>query len=254
MTGIFNDRYKVGLMLAVLSVLGFGTSLYFIYSLPEGLRLADGYQTEFTPVYIVIAITFLIGATSLFSALKYSKEIIVYRDKTTDKSLSNQQSDEASKSSISLDLIKTSLNTAKNEKDILVAGLQAICKQLDAGQGAIYAAIEEEGKRKVELKGGYALSIGESTIIRYEFGEGLIGQSAANGKTLYVDDVPEGYIKIVSGLGSASPKYLLIVPIKNQERIVGIMEIASFVNITEDQRKFAEQSANLIAEKISGKA
>lgn len=254
MTGIFNDRYKIGLILAVLAVLGFGISLYFIYSLPEGLRLADGYQPAFAPVYTVIGITFLIGGASLLSALKYSKEIIVFRDKSTDKSLSSQQSDQASKSSISLDLVKTSLNSSKNEKDILVNGLQAICKQLDAGQGAVYAAIEEEGKRKVELKGGYALSIGESTVIRYEFGEGLIGQSAANGKTLYVDDVPEGYIRIVSGLGSASPKYLLITPIKNQERIIGIMEIASFTNITEDQRKFAEQSANLIAEKISGKA
>ncbi len=254
MTGIINDRYKVGLILAVLTVLGFGTSLYFIYSLPEGLHLADGYQPEFTSVYIAISITFLIGAVSLLSALKYSKEVIVYRDKTLDKSFSDEQSGQAGKSTISLDLVKTSLNSAKNEKDILVAGLQAICKQLDAGQGAIYSAIEDDGKRKVELKGGYALSIGESTIIRYEFGEGLIGQSAANGKTLYVDDVPEGYIRIVSGLGSASPKYLLIIPIKSQDRILGIMEIASFTNVTEDQRKFAEESANLIAEKISGKA
>jgi hypothetical protein len=254
MTGIFNDRYKIGLILAVLAVLGFGTSLYFIYSLPEGLHIADGYQPAFGPVYITISITFLIGAASLLSALKYSKEVVVFRDKTADKSLSDQQSSQAGKSSISLDLVKTSLNSLKNEKDILLSGLQAVCKQLEAGQGAIYGAVEEDGKRKVELKGGYALSIGESTIIRYEFGEGLVGQSAANGKTLYVDDVPEGYIRIVSGLGSASPRYLLITPIKNQERVLGVMEIASFENITEDQRKFAEESANLIAEKISGKA
>jgi hypothetical protein len=254
MTGIINDRYKVGLILAVLAVLGFGASLYFIYSLPHGLRLADGYQPEFTPVYIVISITFLIGAAALLSALKYSKEVIVYRDKALDKSLADQQSGQAGKSTISLDLVKSSLAVAKNEKDILVTGLQAVCKQLDAGQGAIYAAIEEDGKRKVELKGGYALSIGESTIIKYEFGEGLVGQSASNAKTLYVDDVPDGYIRIVSGLGSASPKYLLITPIKNRERVLGIMEIASFENITEDERKFAEESASLIAEKISGKA
>jgi methyl-accepting chemotaxis protein len=59
--------------------------------------------------------------------------------------------------------------------------LQAICKQLEAGQGALYRIIEEGGKRTVELKLGYALSIGESTIIKYEVGEGLIGQSAASG-------------------------------------------------------------------------
>jgi hypothetical protein len=254
MTGIFSDRYKVGLILAILSILGFGTSFYFIYSLPYGLRLTDGYQSEFASVYVVISLTFLLGAIALLSALKYSKEIIVYRDKSTDKSLSDQQSRDSGNSSISLDLVKSSLNAVKNQKELLVNGLQAVCKQIDAGQGAIYEAIEADGKRTIELKGGYALSIGESTIIRYEFGEGLIGQSAANGKTLYVDDVPEGYIRIVSGLGSASPRFLLIVPIKNQERVLGIIEIASFTNVSEDQRKFVEESAQLIAEKISGKA
>ena len=145
------------------------------------------------------------------------------------------------------------MSAVQNEKDILVAGLHAICIPLEAGQGAIYMAVEEEGKRKMELKGGFALSLGESIIIRYEFGEGLIGQCAANGNTLYIDDVPDGYIRIVSGLGSASPKYLLIVPIKKQDRVLGIMEIASFTNVSEDQRKFVEESANIIAEKISGK-
>jgi len=254
MTGIFSDRYKVGLILAILSILGFGTSFYFIYTLPHDLRLADGYQSEFTPVYVVVSITFLVGAIALLSALKYSKEIIVYRDKTIDKSLSDQQAGEGGNSSISLDAVKNSLDAVKNQKELLVNGLQAICKQIDAGQGAIYEATEEDGKRKIELKGGYALSIGESTIIRYEFGEGLIGQSAANGKTLYVDDVPEGYIRIVSGLGSASPKFLLIVPIKTQERVLGVIEIASFTNLSEDQRKFVEASTHLIAEKISCKA
>ncbi len=79
----------------------------------------------------------------------------------------------------------------------------------------------------------------------------MIGQSAANGSTLYVDDVPEGYIKIVSGLGSASPKYLLIVPIGKDGQVFGVIEIASFTEITEDQRKFVEEAAQLIAEKIS---
>jgi methyl-accepting chemotaxis protein len=128
-----------------------------------------------------------------------------------------------------------------------------VCKQLDAGQGAIYIVKEEDGKRKVELKNGYALTIGESTVISYEFGEGLIGQSASSGRTLYVDDVPQGYIKIISGLGSASPKFLLIVPIK-KERVMGVIEIASFTNLTEDQRKFVEESAELIADKISKRA
>jgi methyl-accepting chemotaxis protein len=51
----------------------------------------------------------------------------------------------------------------------------------------------------------------------------------------------------------ASPKYLLIVPVKQDEKVIGVMEIASFTPVTEDQRKFVEESAQIVAEKISGK-
>ena len=124
---------------------------------------------------------------------------------------------------------------------------------MDAGQGAAYQVQQEKETRFVELKSGYALSINESTTTRYNFGEGLIGQAASNGQLLYLDEVPEGYIKIISGLGSASPRYLLIAPVKNKGTVLGILEIASFSPYNADQRKFVEQGAQLIADKLSTK-
>ncbi len=253
MISIFKNHYKVSLALAIFFILGMAVSLYVIYSLPSSLRLAHGYQGEFLNVYLMIAITFLLGALALVLALRFKQEVVIYRDRAIDASTTTQQETEQGKSTISLANLTSNLSQAKDQKDILDAGLNTVCKQLEAGQGAIYTTTEKDGKRTVELQGGYALNIGESTIISYEFGEGLIGQAAAGGQSLYVDDVPEGYIKIVSGLGSASPKYLLIVPIKEGEEVFGVMEIASFVPISEDQRKFTEESAQLIADKISAK-
>jgi methyl-accepting chemotaxis protein len=151
-----------------------------------------------------------------------------------------------------LDTVSNSIRQAEGQKEILREGLQAICKQLDAGQGAVYMTTTSDEVRKVELHAGYALSIGESSTISYEYGEGLIGQAASGGMTLYVDEVPEGYVKIISGLGSASPKHLLIVPMKKDNQVIGVMEIASFTAITEDQRKFVEESAQLITGSLSG--
>ena len=51
MISLFNDRYKISLLLAALFILGIGVSLYFIYSLPQGLQLAQGYAPAFTKVY-----------------------------------------------------------------------------------------------------------------------------------------------------------------------------------------------------------
>jgi putative methionine-R-sulfoxide reductase with GAF domain/preprotein translocase subunit SecG len=254
MISLFNDRYKINLLLAAIFVLGIGASLYFIYSLPQGLQLTRGYEAAFTKVYAVVGVTFLVGALTLLNALRYRKEIVVFRDRALEAAVARQEADQAGKTTISLDNVLTMLGQAKNVNDTLQLGLQAICKQLEVGQGAIYRVVEEDNKRKAVLQSGYALSIGESAVIKYELGEGLIGQAASNGNTLYVDDVPDGYVKIVSGLGSASPRYLLIVALKSQNQILGIIELASFTPINEDQRKFVEEAAQHIAEKISNQA
>jgi len=253
MMSLFSDRYKISLILASIFIVGIGASLYSIYSLPSGLQLASGYESEFTNVYLTIGGTLLLGALALLYALRYKKEVVVFRDRALESSITQQESDQAGKSTISLESIIQTLSQT-NGQDTQQLALHAICRQIEAGQGALYRVVESDNKRKVELKAGYALSIGESTVINYEFGEGIIGQSAASGNTLYIDDVPEGYVKIVSGLGSASPKYLLIVPVKVQNQVLGIIEVASFTSISEDQRKFVEEAAQLLADKISTKA
>lgn len=254
MISIFKNSYKLSLALATFFILGTAVSLFAIYSLPGSLRLTQGYQPEFLNVYMIIVITFLAGGLALIMALRYKKEVIVFRDRTLEAAAAKKQEAEQSKNTISLEGLLNNLEQAQNKKEILDAGLNTICKQLEAGQGAIYLASETDGKRTVELQSGYALNIGESTKISYEFGEGLIGQAAASGQSLYVDDVPEGYIKIVSGLGSASPKYLLIVPLKHNGQLAGVMEIASFVALSDTQRKFSEESAQHVANKIFTKA
>ncbi|HMG93565.1 MAG TPA: GAF domain-containing protein [Chryseolinea sp.] len=251
MISLFTDRYKLTLMLSSIFIAGVGYSLYSIYSLPTGLQLAGGFEPQFTRVYVILGGTFLLGALTLIYALRYKKEVVVFRDRALEASVGKHDADNAGKSTISLDNIIQTLNQASSETDAQQLTLQAICKELEAGQGALYRIVEEDGKRKIELKLGYALSIGESTIIKYEIGEGLIGQAGASGNTLYVDDVPDGYIKIVSGLGSASPRHLLIVPVKKNNKVLGILELASFTVVSEDQRKFVEEAGQLLADKIS---
>lgn len=252
MTQLFNDRYKLSLAITVLFILGIGVSLYFVYSIPAALNLAQGYQPEFTKVYFTFGLTTVLGALAIIWTLRHTREVIVYRDREmTAQEAEREAAEQAGRTTISLDSVRNSIRQAKGQKDMLQAGLHAICKQLEAGQGALYVLKETEGVRKLELQTGYALSIGESKVISYEYGEGLIGQAAAANRSLYIDEVPEGYINILSGLGSASPRYLFIVPLKQQDQVKGVAEIASFTPYSEDQRKFVEEAAQLISEKIT---
>jgi len=251
MISLFKDHFRIGQLLAILFLIGITLSLYEIYSIPSGLSLTAGYSTAFTPAYVTLTFTFLLGIGTIFFALYGKKELIVFRDKKLEDQLADHDNAGSGQSTISLDGVREKLRGATLPKDIFLGGIQAICKQMDAGQGAAYATTEADGLRKVELRGGYALSMAESTVIAYEFGEGLVGQAAASAKTIYVDDVPDGYIKIISGLGSASPRYLLFVPVKKQEELRGVLEIATFTPIIEDQRKFVEEAAQLMADKLS---
>ena len=247
----FKDLFKVNLILTALFYAGIAGSAFLLYRLPQNLMISYGYESVFITLYSVIAITFILGIVVISQAMRYKKELVVYRERTNEMNQADLDAASENRGNITLDGVKTSLNSAKNEKETFQLGLDTICHQLAAGQGAAYKVQQEGTSRYTELLAGFAVSISETSSVRYNFGEGLIGQAAASGQQLYVDEVPEGYLKIISGLGSASPRYLLITPIKNQNSVLGVLEVASFSAITPDQRKFVEQSAQLIAAKLS---
>jgi len=248
----FKDPLKVNLILTSLFFVGIAASAYVLYRLPSNLMIPYGYESTFNTVYVIVAATFLVGVAVLSQAMKYKKELVVFRERTNEMNQADLDS-AAEKSTITVEGVKAAIASASGEKNIFQQGLDAICKQLDAGQGAAYVIRQDNESRYAELLTGFALSVNETTSLRYNFGEGLIGQAASGGQLLYLDEVPEGYIKVISGLGSASPRYLLIAPVKNQNSVLGILEIATFSPITADQRKFVEQSTQLVAEKLSTK-
>lgn len=253
MIHLVKNSQRFSLLLAIIFFLAVLVSAYMLYSIPYDLLDNAGYGSVLTRTYLTIALTLALGAITIFYAITSKKELIVFKEKAeTDEQNENGTSASGSAGNISLESVTTSLsNAGADQKDLLKDFLSAVCKTIEAGQGALYQVEESEGKRKVVLSSGYALNLGESALIEYEFGEGLIGQAAAGGRALYVDDIPEGYIKIISGLGSASPRYLYIVPIRNENEVKGIIEIASFNNFSDDEKKFVEAAADLLAKKLN---
>ena len=241
---------RISLAFAAVFFIAVLVSGYMLYSLPTRLMLPAGSGMVIFKAYAVVTIAFLLGGFTIYLALQSRKELIVYKEKTTEDKTVEGESDESQKSTISLESVKGSLAGGATRKDFYQNFMQALCTSLEAGQGALYLVKENGDNKKLSLSAGYALSMSEDDVVDFDLGEGLIGQAASEKKSLYVDDVPEGYIKIVSGLGSSSPRYLFISPVKKDDKVTGVVEIASFKKFSDDQRKFVEEAAHLLADKI----
>ncbi len=117
--------------------------------------------------------------------------------------------------------------------------------------GIYYAVKKEKATKYIEMLSSFAYSIPESKKIKYEFGEGLAGQVAKEGKKINISDVPDGYISIISGLGKSSPRHLTILPVKDNETVVGVVEIASFKEITSSDEELITEAMKPVKEETS---
>ncbi|NIJ20309.1 CheY-like chemotaxis protein/signal transduction histidine kinase/CHASE3 domain sensor protein [Sphingomonas naasensis] len=69
---------------------------------------------------------------------------------------------------------------------------------------------------------------------RFRLREGLLGRVAAEGETLVLDDVPEGYVTIGSALGRDKPRHLLIAPFKADGVVNAVIELG-FLNPVDER-------------------
>jgi putative methionine-R-sulfoxide reductase with GAF domain len=122
--------------------------------------------------------------------------------------------------------------------------LSFVAKEKEISQGIFFTAEKKGEKNVLKFLSGYAYDKEESSDIEIDFGEGFTGQVAIDGKLMIVDDVPDGYISIVSGLGKAKPASIIIFPLVHSHNVVAVIELASFHRFTtHDEEYFKEVSS-----------
>lgn len=129
-----------------------------------------------------------------------------------------------------------------------------LCTYVDGNQCAIYSLegdVEDGEEQYLELLATYAWKRKKHLERRIDFGEGLVGQCVLERDTIFLTEVPDDYVEITSGLGKSNPSCILIVPMKINDEIYGVIEIASFKIFEPHEVSLIEKIAISIASSIS---
>jgi PAS domain S-box-containing protein len=129
---------------------------------------------------------------------------------------------------------------------------QNLVKYLNAIQGALYFYNnEDENNIFLEIVAAYAYDRKKHIKKNILLGEGLVGTVAIEKEKMFITDIPEEYMTISSGLGDAPPRSILIVPLKLESEMLGVVELASYDIFQPHEIEFVEKVGETIASTIT---
>ena len=154
------------------------------------------------------------------------------------------------------DWLKTNLaqiaGMMQGHRDLAVVAeliIDELAPLVGAQHGTFFLSEVVNGDTQLRLIAGYGLradKVEGSASIQYRLGQSLIGQVAKSKRSIVIENLPEGYVKISSGLGEAPPANLAVLPILFEDQVLGVIELASFTSFSPVQTDFLEQLTETI--------
>jgi HAMP domain-containing protein/CheY-like chemotaxis protein/signal transduction histidine kinase len=145
------------------------------------------------------------------------------------------------------DWLKTNLarftSMLQGQRDLTTVGrllLSELAPLVNAQQGVIYQ-MEGEESSGMTLLSAFA-DDGRNGHRQYiQVGEGLIGQCAAEKRSMLITDLPVHAVPIRSGLFQAVPRNIIVLPVLFEDQVKAVIELASLSAFTASHLAFLEQ-------------
>jgi PAS domain S-box-containing protein len=118
---------------------------------------------------------------------------------------------------------------------------------LKASLGGLFVRSENGEADTLELVSAFAYDRKRFMEKSFKLGDGLIGTCALEKETIYLTEVPQDYIEVTSGLGDANPNAILLIPLKIEEEVLGVIELASLNKFLPHEIELCEKLAQSIA-------
>ncbi|WP_417692390.1 response regulator [Pseudomonas sp.] len=126
--------------------------------------------------------------------------------------------------------------------------LQFCAQYMGAVVAALYAREESGLLRRVATYGMSRENEEQQQVI--VVGEGIAGQAVQQARLIRLDDVPDDYLKVSSGLGQGLPNSVLVMPTSDDDRINGVVELGFLRPVTDRDIELLELVAGNIGTSI----
>ncbi|HEY6921291.1 MAG TPA: response regulator, partial [Methyloceanibacter sp.] len=145
------------------------------------------------------------------------------------------------------DWLKTNLakftNMLQGQRDLATVGrllLSELTPLVNAQLGVIYQVDGEDGG-SLRLLAAYADDGATGHPLRLRFGEGLVGQCAADKRSLLITHMPAHAVSIGSALFKVVPQSVIVLPVLFESEVKAVIELATVTAFTDLQVAFLEQ-------------
>lgn len=127
-----------------------------------------------------------------------------------------------------------------------------LVKYIGANQGGFYL-LEDSDPNDVHFKmtACYAYERRKYADRIIAWGDGLVGACALERQVIHLKKVPDSFLKITSGLGQANPRNALLSPLIFNDKLYGVIELASFEPFEAHTIDFVEKVSVSIATTVS---
>ena len=116
--------------------------------------------------------------------------------------------------------------------------LSRISESIELLYGAFYLA--DDSHTCFTLVGGFAMGSLAAAPASFALGEGLVGQAAAERRTLEVAATPENAVQISAGANTVTPKHMLFIPVITHGDVTAVVELAPHHPLTARQKALLE--------------
>lgn len=139
--------------------------------------------------------------------------------------------------------IAASLQHAPDSKSLVQTAISRLAPVIGARHGAVYVM---DGEQRLSLLGSYGYRERKHLNSSFRVGEGLVGQCAME-KAPITLQATQDYIRINSGLGEGPPACVAVLPIIHQDRVLGVLEVASFQQFSERETALLDSLVPILA-------